>query len=47
MTYIPTQERQLEDKDIQENQVRILKKIEAHLATITDEQIKEEDTNVD
>jgi len=47
MTYIPTQQKQLEDKDIQENQVRILKRIEAHLSHITDEELKEEDTNAD
>jgi hypothetical protein len=39
------QERQLEDKDLQQTQLVLLRKIETHLASITGEVIKEEDTN--
>jgi len=47
VTYIPMQNEQLRDRDLQRRQLTVLKKIETHLSHITDEEIKEEDTNVD
>lgn len=45
MTYIPTQEVQQESVEEQQKQTLLLQKVEKHLSTITDLELKEEDVN--
>jgi hypothetical protein len=45
MTYIPMQDAQRENIDLQEQQLLVLQKIETHLSLVTDEEIQEDDVN--